>query len=117
MQADFLCALLSECKAREVHTAVDTSCHAEPQVVERVGQHADLFLCDLKHMSGEAHERGTGVGNELILENIRRLALAGRSVVLRFPVVPGYNDDEWNIAATGRLAASLGGVTSVDVLP
>jgi len=33
------------------------------------------------------------------------------------PVIPGFNDDEANVAATGRLISSLDGVTHVDILP
>lgn len=117
MQPEFLYELLLRCTAREIHTTVDTSCYAEPWVIERIVEHVDLFLCDLKHMDGEQHERMTGAGNELILANIRRLAAAGNNVIIRLPVIPGYNDDERNIEATGRFVASLGGINRIDILP
>ena len=96
---------------------MDTSCFAEPPVIDRIVEHVDLFLCDLKHMDGERHERMTGAGNELILANIRRLAAAGTDIIIRLPVIPGYNDDERNIEATGRFVASLGGINRIDILP
>ena len=117
MQGDFLRELLLQCRAREIHTVVDTSGYAEPQVVERIAGYVDLFLCDVKHMDSREHERLTGVGNELILANIQRLAAAGHDVVIRLPVVPGFNDDDQNIAATGKFAAALGGVSRIDLLP
>ena len=117
MQADFLLALLLACRARDIHTAVDTSCHAQPQIIDMIAEHVDLFLCDLKHMNSESHEASTGAGNELILDNMRRIASLGRNIILRLPIVPNFNDDEQNVEATGRFAASLGAVSRIDILP
>ena len=117
MQPEFLLAVLNQCQAQQIHTAVDTSCYAEPGIVEMVGKKTDLFLCDLKHMDNEMHERFTGVGNNLILDNIRRLSEAGKEIVIRMPVIPGFNDDRANIEATGKFTASLQGVSRIDILP
>jgi pyruvate formate lyase activating enzyme len=117
MQPDFLLALLNQCRAMNIHTAVDTSCYAEPEIVESVVERTDLFLCDLKHMDNEMHERFTGVGNNLILENIRLISQAGKKIVIRIPIIPGFNDDLGNIEATGKFTASLPGVGRIDILP
>lgn len=117
MQPDFLFALLNQCKAKQIHTAVDTSCYAEPEIIDRISEKTDLFLCDLKHMDSDIHERFTGVGNHLILENIERLSKMGRKIVIRIPVIPGFNSDHANIEATGEFAASLLGVSRIDILP
>jgi pyruvate formate lyase activating enzyme len=117
MQPDFLLALLNRCRALNNHTAVDTSCYAEPEIVEMVVNKTDLFLCDLKHMDNEMHERFTGAGNKLILENIRRISQAGKKMVIRIPIVPGFNDETANIEATGKFAASLPGVGRIEILP
>lgn len=117
MQPDFLLALLNQCRQKHIHTAVDTSCYAESDIVDSVAEKTDLFLCDLKHMDNEMHERFTGVGNNLILDNIRRISQAGKKIVIRMPVIPGFNDDTANIEATGEFAASLEGVGRIDILP
>jgi len=117
MQPDFLLALLNQCRARNIHSAVDTSCYAEPEIAESVAKRADLFLCDLKHMDNEMHERFTGVGNKLILENIRRISQAHKNIVIRIPIIPGFNDETANIEATGKFAASLPGVGRIEILP
>jgi pyruvate formate lyase activating enzyme len=117
MQSEFLLALLNQCRAQAVHTAVDTSCYAQPEIVKVISEKTDLFLCDLKHTDSNVHERFTGVGNNLILDNIKHLSEAGKKVVLRIPVVPGFNDDQANIEATGKFAASLPGVSKVNILP
>jgi pyruvate formate lyase activating enzyme len=117
MQPDFLLALLGQCRAQKIHTAVDTSCYAEPEVVETICEKTDLFLCDVKHMDSDTHEHFTGVGNSLILDNIKRLSKSGKEIVIRIPVVCGFNDDQSNIEATGKFIASLSGVSRVDILP
>ncbi|MHC4244780.1 MAG: glycyl-radical enzyme activating protein, partial [Planctomycetota bacterium] len=117
MQPDFLLAVLNQCQRQRIHTAVDTSCYAESKIVEKVGERANMFLCDIKHMDSEIHERFTGVGNDSILNNIRLLSEAGKNIIIRIPVIPGFNDEKANIEATGKFTASLPGVIRVDILP
>lgn len=117
MQPDFLCELLRQCSVRQIHTALDTTCFAQPHIIEKVSRYTDLFLCDLKHMDAATHERFTGATNQLILQNIKKLTSAGKQIVIRVPVIPGFNDDDTNIEATARFAASLKGVGRIDILP
>jgi pyruvate formate lyase activating enzyme len=117
MQADFLAALLLECRARGLHTAVDTSGYAAWEVFESLRGLVDLFLCDIKHMDGKTHQRLAGVDNSSILDNLRRLAAADGQITARMPVIRGLNDDERNVRTTGAFVASLPGVTRIDILP
>jgi len=117
MQPWFLLALLNQCKTHGINTAVDTSCYAEPQIIEKVADKTDLFLCDLKHMDSDMHKRFTGVENNLILDNIKRLSETGKEIIIRIPIIPGFNDDKANIEATAKFAASLSHISRVDVLP
>jgi pyruvate formate lyase activating enzyme len=117
MQPQFLLGLLRECRTEGIRTAVDTTCHAGPDVVREVAEAADLFLCDIKHMNSSRHEQYTGVGNQEILENIALLAQVGRKIVIRIPIIPGFNEDEANIRQTARFVQSLGTVRRIDILP
>jgi pyruvate formate lyase activating enzyme len=117
MQPEFLLALLDACRTEGIRTAVDTTCHAAHQVVQRVAQAADLFLCDLKHMNSGRHQEYTGVDNGRILENISRLARAGREVIIRVPIIPGFNEDRTNIEETARFVKALKTVHRIDILP
>jgi hypothetical protein len=67
----------------------------------------DLFLFDLKLMDDAAHQRFTGVSNQLILENLRRLSAATDAIFIRFPVVPTINDGVENIRALIALLREL----------
>jgi pyruvate formate lyase activating enzyme len=117
MQPEFLLILLNKCQKQGIHTAVDTSCYADSRIIETVGEKADMFLCDIKHMDSEIHKRFTGVGNNLLLENIRLLSNTGKDIIIRIPIIPGFNDDKENIEATGKFTESLSGVIRVDILP
>ncbi len=117
IQPEFFAATLQICKERDIHTVLDTCLHAPWQVIEPLCRDIDLMLVDLKHMDPVEHERITGVSNQLIIENLRRLASLAQPIIIRVPVVPGLNDDEANLAATGEFVASLSGVGRVDLLP
>ena len=116
-QPQFLLGLLAACRAEGIHTAVDTTCRVDPQVMGSVAGAADLFLCDVKHMNSRMHEQYTGVGNEQILENIRTLSRTAKEVYIRVPIVPGLNDDRDNIEQTARFVQSLKTVRRIDILP
>ena len=117
--------ILRELGRRGFHRTVDTTLYAQPDVVKAVAQECELLLIDLKLMDSEKHRLYTGVGNELILQNIRLIAEAGHDFRIRIPLIEGINADEQNIEATARFLYSLhsspsqGGVGggSVHLLP
>lgn len=107
MQPEFLTALLTGCKARGLHTAVDTSGYASWQTIAGLKDVVDLFLYDLKLMDEEQHRKYTGVSNKLILANLQKLAKLGKSIWIRVPVIPGINDNDDNLQAMGAFLFSL----------
>jgi pyruvate formate lyase activating enzyme len=116
LQADFLVRLLTGCRDLGIHTAVATCGAAAPHVVERVSELADLLLFDLKHMDDEHHRRITGSSNREILDNLRLLARLGAAVRVRFPLIPGMNDDAGHARRLAEFVVSLG-LREIDVLP
>lgn len=95
-----LVSLLAELGRRGLHRCVDTTLFAPMATVEAVAAHTDLFLVDLKMMDAERHKRYTGVSNERILANLRRLAQMGKAFQIRIPLIEGVNADEANVEAT-----------------
>ena len=114
-QWEFAVELLKTCKERGIHTAVETSGHAEWGILEKVLEYTDLVLYDVKHMDPAKHKEGTGKPNELILENARKAA-AKRRLWVRVPLIPGYNDSEENLKATAVFAKEIG-AAKVSLLP
>ena len=101
IQWEFAEMLLEACVAAGIHTCVETALHCLPEHMEIVYKHTDLVITDIKHMDTKVHREYTCVGNEFILQNIRRTVELSKKLVIRTPVVMGYNDDEANIRATG----------------
>jgi pyruvate formate lyase activating enzyme len=120
MQPDFLLVLLRECKEREIHTAVDTCGCAKWETLSAIVPYADLILYDLKCMDAGMHFELTGRRNEVIIENLTRLSKTHNNVTVRFPLIPGVNDNEENIVSMGEFLSSLsreGKSPCIDVLP
>ncbi|WP_297872233.1 glycyl-radical enzyme activating protein [uncultured Oscillibacter sp.] len=116
MQPEFARALLQELKARDVHTAMETTGFAPPEVFAGVTAHADLLLFDMKHWNGEKHREGTGVDNTMILENMSRAIAGGKEVLPRLPVIPGYNDSLEDAAGFVRRLREVG-ADRIQLLP
>ena len=96
LQLDFLCEILKKCKSEGIHTAVDTAGNVPWKSFEKILPFTDLFLYDIKAFGAELHRKGTGVSNELILENLKNLS--GRAdIIVRIPVIGGYNDNDEEI--------------------
>jgi pyruvate formate lyase activating enzyme len=117
MQPLYLQALLDACKARGIHTAVDTCGYAPRERLMAVSQSADLILYDLKFMDETRHIQYTGVSNTLILANLEELGAVHRNIWLRIPLIPGLNDTEDQLDAMARFAASLPGIRQINLLP
>lgn len=116
-QPDFLLALLEACGSHEIHRCVDTSGQAPWEIFSKITPHVDLFLYDLKHMDGEAHRRATAVDNARILDNLKRLDRLGAAIIVRIPLIPGFNDDVTTVERTGDFIAGLASVAALHLLP
>jgi pyruvate formate lyase activating enzyme len=62
---------------------------------------------DIKHLDSSKHRHATGQQNNRILSNARRLALSGKTIVFRTPIVPSVNDSEEDIAQIAHFVRGL----------
>lgn len=107
LQHAFTLAVLARCKEEGLHTALETTTHTKWEYIEAALPLVDLFMVDIKHLDPEKHKAATGVSNDLILANIRRLAAAGKRVIFRTPVIPGVNDSVEEIGAISGFVREL----------
>jgi len=107
MQAGFVGEFLVLCRSHFFHTAMETSALTSWEKLAPILSSLDLIYIDLKHMDRNRHRDWTGAANDLILENIKRTAQVYRLIV-RVPVVPGFNDSGENISETARFVKDLG---------
>ena len=113
----FTLALLKAAKEKGLHTCIETSGFAKWEDVEALIPYVDLFLWDFKESDPVRHKEFTGVSNERILDNLHRLDAAGGKVVLRCPLIPGYNVRDEHLSAIASLANELTHVVRIDVEP
>jgi pyruvate formate lyase activating enzyme len=113
-QVDFLCEVLD--RLGDIHTAVETSGYASAEAFERVLERVDFVLFDIKLADSSLHKRWTGVGNELILANLKTLCASGKPFVARVPLIPGVNDSAANMEATAELLVGAKGLERVELL-
>lgn len=93
-QADLCAELLRALKAEGINTAVDTCGYAPRSAFDKVAEHTDVFLYDIKAIDEDVHIKCTGRGNKLILDNLRYIDSLGKTTEIRIPYVPGYNSDQ-----------------------
>jgi glycyl-radical enzyme activating protein len=117
MQSRFLAPVLRACKARGIHTAVDTCGHVPWDAFESVMPHTDLFLYDLKHPDPDRHRDLTGASNVLLVANLRKLSASGVPIEIRMPIVPGANDSPESIARAAELVGELDNIVAIRLLP
>ncbi|WP_295638814.1 glycyl-radical enzyme activating protein [uncultured Mailhella sp.] len=117
-QKRFVMALLREARRRRIRTAVETCGFVPWETLEEAVPLLGCILFDVKHADAEKHRQGTGVGNELILSNLTKLlnCFPDKPVLVRTPVVPGFNDDDDTARAIGRLLKGYANV-SYEALP
>ena len=118
LQPAFVGRVFAGAKEKGIHTAIDTSGFAGPNVDDALLANIDLALLDVKAGDDETYRRVTG-GRSLqpTLDFGRRLAASGVEIWIRFVLVPGLTDDPATIEPIADYAASLSTVTRVEVLP
>lgn len=116
-QADFSADLLRACKERGLTTAIETTGCARFSEIEKLLPYVDTFLMDIKHMNSGKHREFTSQPNELIQENAKKLGSCAKELIIRVPVIPGFNDTAQEIYDIAVFAKSLPVVREMHLLP
>jgi pyruvate formate lyase activating enzyme len=117
LQPKFARAFLSHCRRRYVHTAMETCGHAPESHFRAILPHVDLVIYDFKLEDAGAHERHTAVSNHWIKKNLINLLKSDRDVLVRMPLIPGYNDSPEMIMKAGEFLEKARKGLPVEVLP
>lgn len=103
MQLEFLLAIADNCQQKGVSVCLDTCGFADIRSFQIIDQFIDLYLYDIKIMDNQKHLKYTGVSNQKILENLKYLAKNPKKIIIRYPLIPGINDDAENISTLADL--------------
>lgn len=117
LQVDFLEKLLTLAKKEGIHTAVETCGYAPQENFERIAPLTDCFLFDYKETSPEKHINFTGKDRSLIMQNLELLNRIGAYIILRVPLIPGYNDTLENIEGIKVTAKKYPSIRKIEILP
>lgn len=117
-QPKFLIETIKLCKRAGIHTAIEVEGFSDIKTLIEISELSDLILFDIKHLDPEKHRRGTGKSNELILKNFKHLCerLPKGKVIVRIPLIPGFNDDEDTVIKIAKFIP-LSKVDKIDLLP
>ena len=114
-QHEFAKAVLEACKEELYSTAIETSGFAKWEILEPLVELSDTVYMDLKCMDSELHKLGTGVPNELILENAKKIVEMKKNLRFRMPLIPGYNDNKECVLALKEFVTNTLGISTEHV--
>jgi pyruvate formate lyase activating enzyme len=115
-QPGFSEGILRACKSLALHTAVETAGHVPWSSFERIIPFTDLFLFDIKHTDPNKLKEFTKGDAARILQNLKKLVTRAKQIIVRTPVIPGFNDSPEEIQKIARLVKSLG-IKELHMLP
>ncbi len=74
---------------------LETSLNVPSTNIEALLPVVNTLIVDIKDMNPDIYRSYTGQGNDLVLDNLRLIADAGRQqdCIVRIPLIPGYNTD------------------------
>lgn len=99
-----------------IHTAVETCLYVPWKYIEPSLPFVDLFLADLKHVDEAVFQQWTDGSARRVLDNLQRLA-HGEKMIIRVPLIQGFNASEADIAAITDFAADRPQVSEIHYLP
>jgi len=117
MQSKFLLSFLKKCKEKYFHVTLDTCGFVEWNIFKKIIEFVDLVLFDVKIINEEKHIKYTGKSNKLILENLNKLSKIGIPIIIRIPLIPGFNNSEKEISAIADIVSKLKDIQEVNILP
>lgn len=115
-QPAFAAEILRLAKTAGLHTAMETAGCVPWENVATVAPHCDLFLYDIKHADNARHRALVGAATDTILANLRQLRARGAVVIVRVPVIAGFNDSAEELSAIATIAREVG-VDELHLLP
>lgn len=108
-QHEFAIQILKGLKQRGIATTIETASHIPTRIYQEAVKYTDYIFADLKIMDSEKHKKYTGVGNDLIKQNIEWLLKSKKAenVTIRTPLIPGMTTDEENIAEIAKFITDI----------
>lgn len=116
-QFPFALALAKAAKAVGLHVCIETNGASRPERYREIAPWVDLFLLDYKVTDVRAHKSHTGIAKRVVETTLETLNEIGAKVVLRCPLIPGYNFNDEHLAAIRAITARYDTIQHAEILP
>ena len=117
MQAGLVSEIAKRLQSEGVNTAIETCLHVPWKHVEQVLPFIDCWLADLKHTDSEIFKSWAHGSLSRIHKNLIQLGERAKRMIIRVPVVPGFNDSDSQLRNIIDFAAQLDSCEAVHLLP
>lgn len=116
-QPGFLLELLKALEGIRVTAAIETTLSVPWSAIEPCLPLVDAYLVDFKHADAATLKEATGGELTRIMDNLGKLEAAGRAVIARIPLIPGFNDTRSDVSDIVELAARYSNIHAIHFLP
>lgn len=110
-QPEFLKLMLDDCRKQGIGCAVETSLIIYD---EEIFGKLDFVMADFKIWDSGIHKEYTGVPNEVIKENFRKLNELNIPIIARTPIIPGVKQETDKIS---EFLKTLNNIKQYELLP
>ena len=117
LQSKFVTQVFRRAHDLNIHTCLDTAGLLGARLSDDDLNYIDMVLLDIKSGLPDTYRRVTGRPLQPTLDFAQRLSRLGKTMWVRFVLVPGLTDAEDNVEAIAQFVKTLDGVERLEVLP
>ncbi|WP_304508621.1 glycyl-radical enzyme activating protein [Anaerotignum sp.] len=117
LQHKFMRVLLDRFEELGIDSWVETCGYFDFESVKDLLPKFSHIFMDIKHMDSKKHKEFTGCGNELILENAKKIYATGVPMTIRIPTIAEVNLDDKNLEQTAQFINKNLPTADVELLP
>lgn len=96
MQFEAVKVLLEKLGEAGIHRAIESN-GSHSRMSELIPL-VDQWIMDVKHYDNVKHKEWLGVSNTVIAENLKKVSAVHPNMLIRVPLIPGFNDSEEDAA-------------------
>jgi len=116
-QDDEIVLLLQELKKRHISVNIETTLHVNWEKIQRTIGITDTYLVDLKHINKDKYRNFTNGDSELVKTNLKNLAETDSQIIIRIPILPGFNHTKAEINSMVDFVTTLPNINEIHFLP
>lgn len=117
MQYKFLTSLFKRCKEEFIHTALDTSGFVKLENAVETLKYTDLVMLDIKSFNPKTYKIITSKELAPTINFANYLSENNIKTWIRFVLVPGLSDNEYEIKQLAKYISNLKNIEKVQLLP